>query len=449
MNQNNRSGGVADTGLDSIGRLGISSFQFNGFRVGLRALGPGLLMAGAAIGTSHLVQSTRAGADFGFQLVVLVLLINALKYPFFEYGHRYAAATGENLLDGYFRMGRGFVYAFLLLAILSAVGSTAAVTFVTVALVQWFTGQFIPAAVWGALVMAACVGLLLGKHYRRLDTAMKLLMTVLAVTTVVAFVAAMANGPVANPGFVSPSPWTLASLTFLIALMGWMPAPIEVSVWQSLWLQAKDDAQGRRTTVDEASFDFNFGYLLTSALAVVFLALGALALHGSGFELENTSGAFVIQLVELFQRVLGSWAGPLIAAAAFATMFSTTLAVIDGYSRSLEVSSKLAFASLAGFPRLYTVWMALICLAAYVLILLFLDSLMALIDLVTVAAFLAAPVYGYLNYRLITSAHTPEALQPGLGMRLLSWLGLAFFVLVGFSFLLYRVAAAAGWAIFT
>lgn len=450
MNQNNHSGGeLTGAELGSNTRLGISPFQFVSFRAGLRALGPGLLMAGAAVGTSHIVQSTRAGADFGFQLVVLVLLINALKYPFFEYGHRYAAATGENLLDGYFRMGRGFLYAFFLLAILSAVGSTAGVAFVTVALVQYFAGPFIPAAVWGAIVMVFCVALLMGKHYRRLDKAMKLLMAVLTVTTVAAFVAAVANGPVASPEFVSPSPWTLASLTFLIALMGWMPAPIEVSVWQSLWLQAKGGAQGRRMTVDEARFDFNFGYLLTSILAVVFLGLGALALHGSGFELENSSGGFVTQLVELFQRVLGSWAGPLIAAAAFATMLSTTLTVIDGYSRSLEVSSKLAFASMKDSPRLYTLWMAFICLAAFAVILLFVNSLLALIDLVTVVAFLAAPVYGYLNYRLITSTHMPEALQPGRGMRILSWAGLVFFALVGFSFVLYRVAAAAGWVSFT
>ena len=78
-------------------------------------VGPGMLMAGAAVGTSHIVQSTRAGTDFGFQLLTLVLLINLLKYPFFEYGHRYAIATGENLLDGYKRMGKGFLYLFLAL----------------------------------------------------------------------------------------------------------------------------------------------------------------------------------------------------------------------------------------------------------------------------------------------------------------------------------------------
>lgn len=114
MIQDKQSGSeLTDAVLGSAARLGDQPFQAVSLRVGLRALGPGLLMAGAAVGTSHLVQSTRAGADFGFQLVVLVLLINALKYPFFEYGHRYAAATGENLLDGYLRMGRGFVYGYL------------------------------------------------------------------------------------------------------------------------------------------------------------------------------------------------------------------------------------------------------------------------------------------------------------------------------------------------
>ena len=47
-------------------------------------LGPGLLFAGAAIGVSHLVQSTRAGADFGWGLIWALILVNILKYPFFS-----------------------------------------------------------------------------------------------------------------------------------------------------------------------------------------------------------------------------------------------------------------------------------------------------------------------------------------------------------------------------
>ena len=40
----------------------------------IQKLGPGLLFAGAAIGVSHLVQSTRAGADFSFGLIWALLL---------------------------------------------------------------------------------------------------------------------------------------------------------------------------------------------------------------------------------------------------------------------------------------------------------------------------------------------------------------------------------------
>ncbi len=36
------------------------------FKNTIKSLGPGLLWAGAAIGVSHLVQSTRAGAIYGF-----------------------------------------------------------------------------------------------------------------------------------------------------------------------------------------------------------------------------------------------------------------------------------------------------------------------------------------------------------------------------------------------
>jgi Mn2+/Fe2+ NRAMP family transporter len=71
-----------------------------------KVLGPGIIWAGAAVGVSHLVQSTRAGAGFGFELVALVLAANLLKYPFFEFGPRYAIASGESLIHGYLRMGK-------------------------------------------------------------------------------------------------------------------------------------------------------------------------------------------------------------------------------------------------------------------------------------------------------------------------------------------------------
>ena len=50
-----------------------------------KTFGPGILFASTAIGVSHLVQSTRAGAEFGFLLMGFVILAILFKYPFFEF----------------------------------------------------------------------------------------------------------------------------------------------------------------------------------------------------------------------------------------------------------------------------------------------------------------------------------------------------------------------------
>ena len=79
----------------------------------LSRLGPGLLYAGAAVGVSHLVQSTRAGGMFGFELIIAIVIIHLIKYPFFEFGPRYTAAMGKNLLHGYKKLGKWAVWVYL------------------------------------------------------------------------------------------------------------------------------------------------------------------------------------------------------------------------------------------------------------------------------------------------------------------------------------------------
>ncbi|NVK27203.1 MAG: divalent metal cation transporter, partial [Flavobacteriia bacterium] len=77
-------------------------------------LGPGILFAATAIGVSHLVQSTRAGADYGWSFLWIILIANVLKFPFFEFGTRYANATGESLIEGYKKLGTWAVVLYAL-----------------------------------------------------------------------------------------------------------------------------------------------------------------------------------------------------------------------------------------------------------------------------------------------------------------------------------------------
>ena len=66
----------------------------------IKNLGPGLLFAGMAIGTSHLVLSTKAGAQYGWIMVIPIILANIFKYPFFEFGVRYTNITNTSLIEG-------------------------------------------------------------------------------------------------------------------------------------------------------------------------------------------------------------------------------------------------------------------------------------------------------------------------------------------------------------
>ena len=82
----------------------------------LAILGPGMLFAASAVGVSHLVQSTRAGANYGLTLTILLLGACLIKYPAFRFGSDYAAITGKSLLDGYQRQGRFKLLIFALTA---------------------------------------------------------------------------------------------------------------------------------------------------------------------------------------------------------------------------------------------------------------------------------------------------------------------------------------------
>ena len=139
----------------------------------LQKLGPGLLFAGAAIGVSHLVQSTRAGADFGLGLLWALLLVNFFKYPFFQFGPRYALATGESLLAGYAKLGKGVIVTYFVLTIATMFTIQTAVTIVTAGLAVELFGISSNIVYWGVVITLLCATLLSFGRYGLLDRGMK------------------------------------------------------------------------------------------------------------------------------------------------------------------------------------------------------------------------------------------------------------------------------------
>jgi Mn2+/Fe2+ NRAMP family transporter len=371
-----------------------------------KVLGPGILFASTCIGVSHLVQSTRAGADYGFALLGAIILANIFKYPFFEFAVRYTSATGISIIDGYARKGKWIVWAYFLLSIPSMVIVTAAVTFVTAGLLGTLLGIEMTTDLWAIILFIICVAILAIGKYKLLDNLLKLVGLVLLLSTLVAFVSALIHGPVERaPSFVPKELYSISGIMFAIALMGWMPTAVDISTWTSLWSEAKTKITGYRPTLKESLADFNFGYGVTAVLSIFFLTLGSYIIFGTGTELSNSSAGFAGQLISMFTTAIGPWSYTIIAIAAFSTMFSTTITVVDGYGRSMTRTFKLMFndSREADSRTAYIIWTIIITVSAYLVIAQFLNNLKSLVDLATILSFVIAPLAALLNYIVIKS----------------------------------------------
>lgn len=403
----------------------------------LKTLGPGLLYAGAAIGVSHLVQSTRAGSDFGYGLVWAVIIANLLKYPFFEMGPRYATATGKTLLDGYKNLGSWALIIYLIMTFGTMFTIQAAVTVVTAGLAEELTGIVLPPWAWSAILLAACLLILGVGRFSFLDKTMKVVIVVLSLTTIAAFIAAFGAEVQVDEAKMAHFSWSdHGHVVFLIALMGWMPAPIDISIWSSVWNKAKQEETGYRPTMKEALLDFNIGYWGTLVLALCFLGLGAMVIYGTDVQLAAAGGAFSRQLIGIYTSSLGKWAYWLIAIAAFTTMFSTTITCLDAFPRVLRKSGALLVPPLARKEKkldqpMYWIWILITALGAVMVLAFFISSMKVMVDIATILSFLTAPVLAGLNYLVMYGKDVAPADKPGTFLKVLAWLGMAF--LVGFS----------------
>ncbi|MEP1152753.1 MAG: divalent metal cation transporter [Balneola sp.] len=390
------------------------------------ALGPGLIMAAAAVGVSHLVQSTRAGADYGFALIWAVILANIFKYPFLEYGPRYAIIAKESMIEGYKKLGNWAFWTFAIFTLGTMFAVQAAVTIVTASLAAELTGIVLTPLIWSAIILGICVLILVAGQYSALDGAIKLIMVVLTISTVVALVVAFLNVEITEKP-PSPSIWTVSGVSFLIALMGWMPIPIDAAAWHSLWSLERIKQTGKCPSLKDCLFDFKLGYIGAGFIAVCFLVLGAMVMYGSGQSFATSGGAFAQQLVGIYTSSLGDWAYIIIIICAFSTMFSTTLTVTDAYPRvSRQILATISNKFDASSIKSYRYFIVVIPLLSLVALYFTGSRFTFMVDFATTLSFLTAPVLAFINYKLIMSKHFPDEHKPPTWLRILSWGGILF-----------------------
>ena len=402
-----------------------------------KKLGPGLLFAGAAIGVSHLVQSTRAGADFGLGLLWALLLVNLFKYPFFQFGPRYAAATGESLLEGYFKLGKGILIAYFILSIATMFTIQTAVTIVTAGLANSLFGDISvlnfgietisSVEIWTIIILLICLFILFLGKYRTLDKLIKVIIITLTISTLLAV--GFAYTEFTLPLSITQTfPDNATEIAFLIAFMGWMPAPLDISVWHSIWAVEKKKDEGSFTP-KEALLDFNVGYVGAIILGIAFVCLGYFVMFQSGETFSNKAAIFSNQLIDLYTSSLGNWAFIIIGIAAFTTMFSTTITTLDASPRAMTKSLDLL--SNRVYKNGYLFWILILTLGTIVIFFTLASEMGLLVKIATILSFITAPFYAIINYKLIISKHTPEEWRPNSKIRVLSWAGIIF--LLGFS----------------
>ncbi|MGY6647402.1 Nramp family divalent metal transporter [Wenyingzhuangia sp. IMCC45574] len=394
----------------------------------IQALGPGLLFAGAAIGVSHLVQSTRAGADFGFTLLWALIIVHLVKYPFFQFGARYTNATGESLLHGYKNLHKGTLIAYFIINFASMFTIQAAVTLVTAGLAMNIFGYKGNATTVCIIITVISSIILLVGHYKLLDKVMKIVIITLTVTTLGALFIAF-NKNTESFNIAQKLTFNGAEIAFLIAFLGWMPAPLDVSIWQSLWCYEKQIQEKDSRSLKTTLFDFNIGYIATLVLGLCFLSMGALVMYHSGEKFANGALGFSKQLINMYTANIGGAAFIFIAIAAFTTMFSTTITALDASPRAMETTLELLKGKKHTYA--YAAWIFFLALGTILIVSFFKAHMLQLVKIATILSFLTAPFFAVLNYILITSKHTPESHKPSILLKILSWLGITF--LIGFS----------------
>ena len=392
----------------------------------LKKLGPGILFAGAAIGVSHLVQSTKAGADFGFGLVWALLLVNLFKFPFFQYGPKYANATGESLLEGYKKLGANILYFYVIISLATMFTIQTAVTIVTAGIASSLTNNIISVEQWTIIILIVCSVLLYFGKYKMLDKMIKIVISILALSTILATYLAFNNFSY-DFNLSQVLPKNNVEIAFLIAFMGWMPAPLDISVWHSIWTIEKNKSDGiqeMKTTL----FDFNVGYFGTIILGISFVLLGYFVMNGSNLSFSSSATTFATQLIEMYTSTFGSWSYIIIGLATFTTMFSTTITTLDASPRAMHKATELI--SNKKIKNGYVYWLFFLVIGTITIFFNFNSEMGTLVKVATIVSFITAPFYAIINYILISSSHTPKKYRPSTFMHILSTIGI--FFLLGF-----------------
>lgn len=395
-------------------------------------LGPGILYAASAVGVSHLIQGTRAGADYGLQLSLIIIIACFFKYPCIRFGGDYAAATGQSLISNYRSQGWWAFGIYSVAQIISMVFVIAAISLFTQGLLQVALDFEMHPILGVSLLLGIVAIILLTGHYRLLETISKFIVAIFSILILLAVVLVAGKIEWSFSNVLLP-PINVPMLLYMVAMVGFMPTPTDASVVQSLWTCARSEEKGQLPSPSDAILDFNVGYIMSVVLALCFLVLGAGVMYVPGTELETSSVGFSRQLIELFTETIGSWSFPLISIATIFVMLSTLIAVVDGMTRvAVGITESV---SRKPSEKCYNIYLGVLTLLAILTLATMLKSFTIFINITSVIVFVISPILAFLNHRAMWSDQVPKDLQPSILLKYWSITGIVFLILVTLTYL--------------
>ncbi len=400
--------------------------------------GPGIMIAATAVGVSHLVQSTRAGANYGMTLTLAIVLIVVLKYPTFRFAAEYASITGKSIVEAYAAQGKTALGWLVFTMLIEMLVGTTAVALVTSGILQnilgtTMTGPAVPIAV---IVTTALI--LINGSYVRVERLMKIMVVAFSIITVIATLMAFPRLAASEHSVFAPFQLDMTTVAFLIALTGLMPLPVSGTAYHSVWVREKVHATNGDYTRARAVFDLNVGWLLTLVLALCFVVLGTAVLYRSGAEAPASAAEFAGLLFSMFTELSGEWVYPVIALGGVAVIWSTLVAILDAVPRMTERIYHELVDSADNERRMYRLFLVGQVVLASLVLMIFLGDFRRFIDFAASAGFVVAPALAWFNYRALLSEDVMRQYAPSRAIVIWHWIAMAFFVVSAILFFVIR-----------
>ncbi|MFQ5675864.1 MAG: Nramp family divalent metal transporter, partial [bacterium] len=217
--------------------------------------GPGIILMMTGIGTSHLITAPTAGGRFAFALLWCIPIAYIFKYYGFEMAFRFTNATGKSIIEAYATAWKKWPLWYVLITTLiqCAIGQAGRLIAASAVLYYLFSinlGLDIPLAVYGFLLGAVSVVIILKGDYGAVELGAKIAAGLLVISTIAVYFVKPAPLSAMVNFFVIDTP--SGSWLIIAAFLGLLPTGVDVSLQASEWGKAKKVGMSKiRTTLEE------------------------------------------------------------------------------------------------------------------------------------------------------------------------------------------------------